>query len=62
MLKEINACVIVPTYNNENTLSNVLTRILDVIENETLIVINDGSTDNTEKILSNFKSKIITIS
>jgi len=47
-------CVIVPTYNNENTLKVVLQDILKVTEN--LIVVNDGSTDSTEDILNEFNN------
>lgn len=45
-------CVIVPTYNNERTLANILERIL--VYTHEVIVINDGSTDRTREILQNF--------
>lgn len=45
-------CVIVPTYNNDSTLATVLHEILEYTEN--IIVINDGSTDNTSDILKDF--------
>lgn len=45
-------CVVVPTYNNAPTLPSVLSGILK--QTSHVIVVNDGSTDNTEKILSRF--------
>jgi len=43
--------VIVPTYNNADTLLDVLKEILQYIPK--VIVVNDGSTDGTETVLSN---------
>jgi glycosyltransferase involved in cell wall biosynthesis len=47
-----NACVIIPTYNNAGTLGNVLRSVLEYTDR--VIVINDGSTDNTAEILASF--------
>ena len=44
-------CVIVPTYNNSGTIADVLSRIYKVTQN--IIVVNDGSNDNTKYILQN---------
>ncbi len=41
-----------PTYNNDETLSAVISGILEYTES--IIVVNDGSTDNTADILDNF--------
>lgn len=43
-------CVIVPTYNNEKTILDVVTRCKEQCED--VIVINDGCTDCTASILS----------
>ena len=43
-------CIIIPTYNNATTLANVVERSLSVCAD--VIVVNDGSTDNTTDILS----------
>lgn len=43
-------CVIVPTYNNEGTLADVLRRIMRITTH--IIVVNDGSTQATEKVLA----------
>ena len=58
MLAKINACVIIPTYNNEFTLSDVLQRVLNVVEEGRVIVVNDGCTDSTSEILASFEDKI----
>ncbi|MDY6348053.1 MAG: glycosyltransferase family 2 protein, partial [Bacteroidales bacterium] len=47
--KEERICVIVPTYNNAATLAGVLDRVL--LQTSNLIVVNDGSTDDTWRIL-----------
>jgi glycosyltransferase involved in cell wall biosynthesis len=44
--------VLVPTYNNEQTLEKVLTDILRYTDQ--VIVVNDGSTDSTRDILKRF--------
>ena len=44
-------CVIVPTYNNSGTIADVLSRIYKITQN--IIVVNDGSNDNTKYILQN---------
>lgn len=50
--KNLKACVLLPTYNNEGTLAEV---IRDVLHYTTqVIVVNDGSTDSTSEILKQF--------
>lgn len=44
-------CVLIPTYNNAGTLHDVLRRTYAVADN--IIVVNDGSTDNTQSLLDN---------
>lgn len=58
MLSEINGCIIIPTFNNAGTLENVLERIIAIDPVATIIVINDGSTDATAKILDKFTGTI----
>jgi glycosyltransferase involved in cell wall biosynthesis len=48
---DLKICVIIPTYNNDQTLENVLNSVLEYTSN--VIVVNDGSTDSTPKILDN---------
>ena len=57
-LGEINACVLICTYNNEKTLARVIDGVLKFSRGEDVIVINDGSTDNTAEILSTYHNKI----
>jgi glycosyltransferase involved in cell wall biosynthesis len=48
----MNWCVVIPTYNNEKTLEGVIRDVLRVTPD--VIVVNDGSTDNTTEILKLF--------
>ena len=48
----LQACVLIPTYNNEQTLSKVLLEVGGYTRN--IIVVNDGSTDGTPDVLKNF--------
>lgn len=50
---ELKCCVIVPTYNNQKTLEQVITDLLEYTSN--IFVVNDGSTSETAEILSRFK-------
>lgn len=50
--KRLKVCVLVPTYNNEQTLEKVLSDILEYTDQ--VIVANDGSTDSTPLILKKF--------
>lgn len=52
LLDSTSFCVIVPTYNNHKTLKKVLDSILDFTQN--IIIINDGSTDETSEILKQY--------
>lgn len=48
----LNCCVVIPTYNNEKSLVSVLKAVLAYTNN--IIVVNDGSTDETLNILKHF--------
>ena len=52
MFKEMKVCILVPTYNNEQTLAKVLESLL--VYTDQIIVVNDGSTDSTPVVLSSF--------
>lgn len=45
-------CVIIPTYNNHQTIKQIINDVL--IYTSQVIVVNDGSTDNTSEILKEF--------
>lgn len=51
-ITEQRCCVIIPTFNNSQTLANVINDVLSFTKN--IIVVNDGSTDSTSEILKNF--------
>ncbi|WP_353718611.1 DUF2062 domain-containing protein [Dyadobacter sp. 676] len=57
-LSEIRCCVIIPTYNNRNTLRRVIDGVLQHATGQEVIVVNDGSTDDTARILGGYGSKI----
>lgn len=52
-LKELRGVVILPTYNNAHTLSKVIEDVRQYCED--IIVVNDGSTDDTHSILISTK-------
>ncbi len=58
-ISEKKICVLIPTYNNEKTLKRVIDGVLEYTES--IIVVNDGSTDSTLQILSHY-SQITVIS
>jgi glycosyltransferase involved in cell wall biosynthesis len=61
-LSDIHACVVLPTYNNGRTLKGVLDRILEVVEeDDTIVVVNDGCTDNSPEILASYGDRIVLI-
>lgn len=49
-LNNLSCCVIIPTYNNEKTVAQVVHDVKAYAEN--VIVVNDGSTDGTVAILN----------
>lgn len=52
--------IITPCYNVENFIGEYLASIINQnYNNIELILINDGSTDNTEKIIEKFKEKLL---
>jgi len=48
-MNNIRPVVIIPTYNNEGTIAKVIDEVREYCEN--IVVVNDGSTDNTAEIL-----------
>ena len=61
-IKERNVSVVIPIYNNANfigdAIESVLCQTLTPLE---IIVVNDGSTDNTNDVLEKYSRKIIYI-
>lgn len=50
--KELNCSVLIPTFNNGGTLSSIIEKVLKFTDR--IIVVNDGSTDDTSEILEKF--------
>lgn len=53
-------CILIPTYNNEQTLASVIDRSLAVCGD--VIVVNDGSTDGTSSLLDGYGNRIDVVS
>jgi glycosyltransferase involved in cell wall biosynthesis len=58
-ISRLKACVLIPTYNNAGTLASVINGVLKFTES--IIVINDGSTDDTAGILQQFNIDALTV-
>lgn len=52
-ISKYKVCVIIPTFNNQNTLKRVIEGVLYYTNN--IIIVNDGCTDDTSKILEDYK-------
>lgn len=50
--EEYKCCVLIPTYNNDQTLAQVIEDVLEYTPN--ILVVNDGSTDQTAEILTQY--------
>src|SRR5437868_2002167 len=58
-LKNPLVSVVIPTYNSASFLSQSIESVLQqTYDNFEVIVIDDGSTDNTEAVLSDYKDAI----
>jgi len=50
--------VIIPTYNRKNLIENAITSVLNqTYKNLEVLIIDDGSTDNTKEIIDKFSDK-----
>ena len=57
--KALKICVVIPTYNNAKFLESVLNSVLAEVDD--IIVVNDGSPDNTDDILLTYNQKVTVI-
>lgn len=55
-LKEQKIALIIPTYNNDQTIASVVREAIGYCED--VIVVNDGSTDQTDQLLAEFSQHI----
>ena len=60
ILAQNRICTIVPSYNNCGTVADVVSRLLEY--SDSIIVVNDGSTDDTSRVLDGFKGRISVVS
>ncbi len=62
-MSKLTYCIIIPVYNEEEIIIKVITKALNYFKNTNskILIINDGSKDNTKKKLDEIKSKKILI-
>lgn len=61
MTQEYDVTIVVPALNEEDTIGEVIERVLAIPVRVQLIVVNDGSTDRTREILAGFGDRILTL-
>jgi len=57
MLNDIKLSIIIPCYNEKNTIGEILNKIDELKLNKEVIVVNDGSTDGSQEELENLQKK-----
>jgi len=60
-LKKLKLSIIIPVYNGENFIKKFIDKVLRINLNKEIIVVNDGSTDNSLELLKTYKENIILI-
>jgi glycosyltransferase involved in cell wall biosynthesis len=62
-MSKLTFCIIIPVYNEEEIILNVISKALRFIKNTNskILIINDGSKDNTRKKLDKIKNKKIIV-
>lgn len=55
----MNIAIVIPAYNEEKHIANVIKRVQKVSREYNIIVANDGSSDNTKKIASQYNVTIV---
>lgn len=58
-MHKLGICVVIPTYNNSKTINEVIDNCLKWATS--IIVVNDGSTDDTDKLLSRYVANEVSI-
>jgi glycosyltransferase involved in cell wall biosynthesis len=56
LFDQLKTCVVIPTYNNDKTIANVIDRVS--LHTSNIIVVNDGATDNTAQILKTYNQVV----
>ena len=62
-MSKITYCIIIPVYNEEEIILNVISKVLKFFKNtqSKILIINDGSKDSTKKKLGKIKNKKVKI-
>jgi glycosyltransferase involved in cell wall biosynthesis len=56
----LNFSIVIPAYNEESGLNRILPDLAERYPNAEIIVVNDGSTDNTEKVCAEYSVTVLT--
>ena len=59
MTNKPSVTIIIPAYNEEEGITNVITQLKELSENYEILVVDDGSTDNTYKLATDTGIKVI---
>ena len=59
MTNKPDVTIIIPAYNEEEGIADVITQLKEVSENYEILVVDDGSTDNTYKLATDTGVKVI---
>lgn len=59
LFRELGICVLIPTYRNAQFIPEVLDSVL--AEAEDVIVVNDGSPDNTDEVLAPYSDRVVVV-
>jgi len=51
-------CILVPTYQSSATLAKLIKRLIGTVPNMPIIIVDDGSTDETQKIVSDYENVV----
>ena len=58
----MNKSIVIPVYNEEGNIGNLIDKINPFLnDNDELIVVNDGSSDNTESEIKSKKCSLISL-
>ena len=59
MTNKSDVTIIIPAYNEEEGIADVITQLKELSKNHEILVVDDGSTDNTYKLASDTGVKVI---